>query len=222
MPIFDGKRAWFSANVPAAHISAWVADGGIQIRDIRKPAIQYYFSNALDDEETLELIRRQEKVVYKSAWITDSSLSRTRQPLGSYTLQGFRQLDRLLSSPVVERHTSMRGNHSPYARHSAVVDLQSQSPPANFYVSPRHMLQQPRQWRAARRDDISETQSMRSQSSMHSNTSSVLSSYGRRQRVVSRFVIHADQPTRNSIMSAAMDFTPNEHGFVAYKIPKLA
>ncbi|KAJ2528893.1 hypothetical protein IWW43_005179, partial [Coemansia sp. RSA 1935] len=85
MKIFDGYRAWFSPSVPSAHINTWLADGGIQIRDPTKPVIQYYFSNGLDDQTT-ELVRGHNKVVYKSVWITDSSLSRTRQPLGTYAV----------------------------------------------------------------------------------------------------------------------------------------
>ncbi|KAJ2719431.1 hypothetical protein GGI07_005210 [Coemansia sp. Benny D115] len=59
-------------------------------------------------------------------------------------------------------------------------------------------------------------------SSRHSAASSVGSAYGRRQQVFSRFVIDADESTRATILENVFDFTPNAHGFVAYKIPKLA
>ncbi|KAJ2160729.1 hypothetical protein GGF46_002030 [Coemansia sp. RSA 552] len=72
------------------------------------------------------------------------------------------------------------------------------------------------------RGDGDETQSVRSRaSSRYSNASSVVSGYGRRQQVVSRFVIHADEQTTASILANVADFTPNDHGFVAYKIPKM-
>ncbi|KAJ1791481.1 hypothetical protein LPJ62_001374 [Coemansia sp. RSA 2167] len=197
MKIFDGYRAWFSPSVPSAHINTWLADGGIQIRDPTKPVIQYYFSNGLDDQTT-ELVRGHNKVVYKSVWITDSSLSRTRQPLGTYAVNA-----------RVESPRSVR-------RPQTVV--------SEWRTTPRSTARSVRVQSIGEHDEMrfrDDAQSVRSRcSSRHSTTSSVVS-YGRRQQVVSRFVIHADTQTRASILANVADFTPNSNGFVAYKIPKL-
>ncbi|KAJ2342135.1 hypothetical protein IWW50_004889 [Coemansia erecta] len=200
MKIFDGYRAWFSPSVPLAHINTWLADGGVQLRDPSKRMIEYYFSNSLD-EQTLELLRVSNKVVYKSAWITDSSLSRTRQPLGAYAVNSRVESPRTIRRPQTvvsdwRGTTPTRGGSSRGARVQSVGE----------YDELRY------------RDDA---QSVRSRcSSRHSNASSVVS-YGRRQQVVHRFVIHADRQTQASILADVADFTPNSNGFVAYKIPKM-
>ncbi|KAI9505327.1 hypothetical protein GGI25_003651 [Coemansia spiralis] len=179
MKIFDGQCAWFASNVPQAHINTWIADGGVHIRDPTKPQIHYYFSNQLD-RDSLLLVRR-DKVLYRSLWITDSSLSRTKQPLGAYVLG--ESSARPFKSPP---------SHRPLGRN-------------NYYQDREHSV----------RDNMSETQSI--VSSRHSASSL---SHTRRQ-AVSRFTISMDQRTRNSILADAVDFTPNNNGFVAYKIPKL-
>ncbi|KAI8321074.1 hypothetical protein GQ54DRAFT_195783 [Martensiomyces pterosporus] len=260
MRIFDGNCAWFAPNVPAAHINTWLADGGVQIRDVRKSIVQYYFSNTLDDDTTIELVRRRDKVVYRSSWITDSSLSRTRQPLGAYALQGFsRPVDRGFQSPpsslrrpqavLSERkHTPVRSaSYYPVSNSNELLVGGSGSPQQqghHFFSPPSggggggyysslsgmrrpksvagdHFTHASSQEFMRYRDNASETQSIRSRSSRHSNASSVISSYGRRQQVVNRFIINADRQTRSSILADVADFTPNQHGFVAYKIPKM-
>ncbi|KAJ2852941.1 hypothetical protein J3B02_003355 [Coemansia erecta] len=224
MNIFDGNCAWFAPNVPAAHIHAWISDGGIQIKDPRKPIIQYYFSNAFDDDNTLELVRSPEKVVYRSAWIMDSSHTRTKQPLGPYALN---QRSSQVASSVVHASpaTSVRAHmarrsftphkhdwHSttPYAtkRPRSVAGITGEFYSPTGVSIDRYM------------ESLEETRSVAS--SRASATSSIISGYGRRQHIVSRFVINADEVTRASILADVADFTPNEHGFVAYKIPKLA
>ncbi|KAJ1834454.1 hypothetical protein IWW55_001930 [Coemansia sp. RSA 2706] len=189
MKIFDGYRAWFSSNVPVSHVNTWLADGGVQIRDVSKSQlIQYYFSNTLEDPATTRLLH-EHKVVYTSAWITDSSLSRTKQPLGAYALAS-----RSNESPRIVRRPPTVVSERRYT---------GGSPSVIRY-----------------RDD--DAVSMRSRgSSRHSNASSVVSYSRRQQQVVSRFVIHADHPTRMSILANVADFTPNSNGFVAYKIPKM-
>ncbi|KAJ2711969.1 hypothetical protein H4R19_002993 [Coemansia spiralis] len=230
MKLFDGYCAWFAPNVPASHVTAWVADGGVHIRDANKSAIQYYFSNALDDDQTLELVRTHSKVVYRSTWITDSSLSRTRQPLGSYALTQARRTPGSIGS---SGGGGVSGRRMP---HAVVSDRRATlSRPTSYYApplgtSPEYPLgslrrpqseyygEMPRFWDHSA---ASETQSIRSRcSSRMSNSSSVIS--GRRQHIVSRFVIHADAGTCHSILADVADFTPNAGGFVAYKIPKLA
>ncbi|KAJ2771595.1 hypothetical protein IWQ56_001721 [Coemansia nantahalensis] len=236
MKLFDGFCAWFAPNVPASHVTTWVADGGVQVRDANSSAIRYFFSNALDDDQTLELVRTNSKVVYRSTWVTDSALSRTRQPLGSYALTQARRTPGTASS-----NSSGGGGGGMAARrmpHAVVSDRRATlARPASYYSparapaleypagSARRPLSEygapgdvPRFW-----DPVaaSETQSIRSRcSSRLSNSSSVIS--GRRQHVVSRFVIHADAGTCQSILADVADFTPNANGFVAYKIPKLA
>ncbi|PIA19770.1 hypothetical protein COEREDRAFT_79044 [Coemansia reversa NRRL 1564] len=245
MKIFDGYRAWFAPNVPAAHINTWLADGGINIRDAHKNIIQYYFSNVSDDEQTMELVRGQNKVVYRSSWITDSSLSRTRLPLGSYALL---QQSKRPESPMLTRrpHAVVSDRRGTPTKRASISYYQM---PTNYSRTPESMLvssgnvsaslrrqQRPKSMAAGieyyspyghheskHRDNFSETQSIRSRcSSRHSNASSIVSSYGRRQHVVTRFVINADRQTRNAILADVSDFTPNDNGFVAYKIPKLA
>ncbi|KAJ2776683.1 hypothetical protein H4R18_005547 [Coemansia javaensis] len=215
MRLFDGLCAWFAPNVPAAHIDTWVADGGVQIRDADRAAVQYYFSNSLDDEQTLELVRTHSKVVYRSAWVADSSVSRTRQPLGAYALLTHARRTPAPPSSVRRPHTVARRATltraplgSPNFAHPA-----ARRPHSEYYASPADA---PRFW-----DSMSDTHSIRSRcSSRLSNSSSVVS--GRRQHIVSRFVIHADRDTCRSILANVADFTPNAHGFVAYKIPKLS
>ncbi|KAJ1796477.1 hypothetical protein LPJ59_003727 [Coemansia sp. RSA 2399] len=265
MKLFDGKCAWFASNVPATHINTWISDGGVQIRDASKSIIQYYFSNTLDDATTVDLVRNQDKVLYQSMWVMDSSASRTRQPLGAYALSGSfgdrhhqqpsagsRQRPAFQSPAVNKRRpvsTFVRagarnmdydgaayvadgtpggsGNgHYFHTRQAASVPRRPQSMAAGEYrhISPLQQHQQQHQQQlsfqdyAQYRDNASETQSI--VSSRHSNASSILSNYGRRQPV-SRFAIHADKQTIDSILADVADFTPNSHGFVAYKIPKL-
>ncbi|KAJ1729995.1 hypothetical protein LPJ61_003251 [Coemansia biformis] len=222
MKIFDRLCAWFAPNVPASHVTTWVADGGIQIRDADKGVIQYFFSNNLDDEQTLELVRTHSKVVYRSTWITDSALSRTRQPLGSYALTQARRTPhsgastrRMPHAVVSDRRATISRPASYYPHHGASPEYPqslARRPHSEYYTQG----EMPRFWDAG-----SETQSIRSRcSSRLSNSSSVIS--GRRQHVVSRFVIHADNDTCRSILADVADFEPNANGFVAYKIPKLA
>ncbi|KAJ1877843.1 hypothetical protein LPJ57_003738 [Coemansia sp. RSA 486] len=203
-----------------------VADGGIQIKDPAKPLIQYYFSNAFDDDHTLELVRSPEKVVYRSHWIIESSHLRTRQPLGPYALnQKTHQtpsVRRTTASPATSvrahmaRRTSSITPHrlkdpqrTPYRRPQSVAGI------ANEFYSPtgvsidRYLEQQQQM----------ETGSVAS--SRVSASSSIASAYGRRQMVVSRFVIDANEDTRKSVLADVADFTPNQHGFIAYKIPRL-
>ncbi|KAJ2521066.1 hypothetical protein H4217_001631 [Coemansia sp. RSA 1939] len=253
MKLFDGNRAWFAPNVPASHITAWASEGGVQIRDSSKSTIiQYYFSNSLDDETTNELVRNQDKVLYRSAWIMDSSASRTRQPLGAYALSGT-----LVSagsihgsrrpgfqSPLVNKRRSMleggggsgsggndsarllyRQQYSAGRHSSGSVPRRPRSIAGGDYYhhgSPQQMQSHHHSFQdyASYRDNTSDTQSIVSRSSRHSNASSILSSYGRRQPV-SRFAIHVDSQTIGSILADVADFTPNSNGFVAYKIPKL-
>ncbi|KAJ1663921.1 hypothetical protein IW140_003816 [Coemansia sp. RSA 1813] len=229
MKLFDGKCAWFAPNVPALHINTWISDGGVQIRDSSKPIVQYYFSNTLDDETTVDLVRNQDKVLYRSTWVMDSSASRTKQPLGAYALSGsFSEQPRgrpAFQSPAVNKRrvTTARTNTADYeymvdsqSRHAASVPRRPRSvATSEYYISPQHQHEY-----AQYRDNAEETQSIVSRSSRHSNASSILSSYGRRQPV-SRFAIHADTQTIDSILADVADFTPNSHGFVAYKIPKL-
>ncbi|KAJ2003614.1 hypothetical protein GGI04_002908 [Coemansia thaxteri] len=261
MKIFDGCCAWFAPSVPTAHINTWLADGGVKIRDVSKSIVQYYFSNALDDDTTIELLRHQEKVVYRSSWITDSSLSRTRQPLGSYALYESRMATTASASSFRSPSLAARRPHTVHSsrrvgllarsasQHHATpsgnrgmsTGLYGGSPPAqppHFYspsmasANAQHSAnRRPRSvagdfyaadYYARLRENASETQSVRSRSSRLSNASSIISSYGRRQHVVSRFVIHADHQTRASIINDVADFTPNAHDFVAYKIPKLS
>ncbi|KAJ2844843.1 hypothetical protein IWW36_005025 [Coemansia brasiliensis] len=224
MKIFDGLRAWFSPSVPLAHINTWIADGGIQIRDLqRSSVVQYFFSNVLD-KQTVELVQSSH-VVYKSAWITDSSLSRTRQPLGAYALDtspasnamasrlDSPQLSKRPRSVVSERRTSITpakkltsGIPRPGGNNRATIAGYT----VNEYIGGESGVH----W--------DETQSIKSRcSSRHSNNSSIVSYSRRQQHVVSRFVICADKSTRASILADVQDFTPNTNGFVAYKIPKM-
>ncbi|KAJ2546115.1 hypothetical protein EV175_005720 [Coemansia sp. RSA 1933] len=247
MKLFDGKCAWFASNVPATHISAWLNDGGVQIRDASKPIVQYFFSNTLDDSTTADLVRNQDKVLYRSTWVMDSAASRTRQPLGAYALsgalvqQGPESVRRpAFQSPAVNRRrrplsTTVDASYSAdsglvYGRPAAPTSVPRR--PLSMaggeyqhrHISPlqHHQLSSFQDHHAQYRDTPgSETQSMVSRSSRHSNASSILSNYGRRQPV-SRFAIHADDQTIASILADVADFTPNSHGFVAYKIPKLA
>ncbi|KAJ2861386.1 hypothetical protein GGI22_002465 [Coemansia erecta] len=260
MKLFDGKCAWFASNVPTAHINTWISDGGVQIRDASKSIIQYYFSNSLDDATTVDLVRNQDKVLYQSTWVMDSSASRTRQPLGAYALSGsFGDRNQpsagsrrpAFQSPAVNKRRPMSMSvragarnadydgaayvadgplggsshaHHLHTRQAASVPRRPQSMAAGEYrhISPLHHHQHQQlsfQDYAQYRDNASETQSI--VSSRHSNASSILSNYGRRQPV-SRFAIHADKQTIDSILADVADFTPNSHGFVAYKIPKLA
>ncbi|KAJ1807023.1 hypothetical protein LPJ56_004994, partial [Coemansia sp. RSA 2599] len=168
------------------------------------------------------LVRSPEKVVYRSTWIVDSSQTRTKQPLGPYALN---QRSSQVASSVVHASpaTSVRAHmarrsftpHKHDLHHSTPYGRRPRSAAgiAGEFYSPtgvsidRYM------------ESLEETRSVAS--SRVSATSSVISGYGRRQHIVSRFVINADEATRASILADVADFTPNEHGFVAYKIPKL-
>ncbi|KAJ1738594.1 hypothetical protein LPJ78_004107 [Coemansia sp. RSA 989] len=222
MKIFDGLRAWFSPSVPLAHINTWVADGGIHIRDPQRSSVQYFFSNVLD-QQTVELVQSSH-VVYKSAWITDSSLSRTRQPLGAYALDtspslnaaartDSPQLSKRPRSVISERRTSF----TPSKKHISGIPRpgsNNRATIAGYSISGYMGGEASVHW--------DETQSIKSRcSSRHSNTSSIVSYSRRQQQVVSRFVISADKSTRASILADVQDFTPNANGFVAYKIPKM-
>ncbi|KAJ2799747.1 hypothetical protein H4S07_005357, partial [Coemansia furcata] len=218
-----------------------VADGGVKIKDVDKSIVQYYFSNAIDDDTTVSLLRQQDKVVYKSTWITESSLSRTRQPLGAYALES--RTGSVFQSPLAsagqrphtvhsERRTG-RAQRSLSQIYASPTGHYIHSPPMS--VTPSHLVRsRPRSvaggdyyhaasadYYARLRENADDAQSVRSKSSRLSNVSSVMSNYGRRQHIVSRFVVHADPQTRASILADVSDFTPNAHGFVAYKIPKL-
>ncbi|KAJ2631346.1 hypothetical protein GGF44_003963 [Coemansia sp. RSA 1694] len=239
-----------------------LADGGVKIRDVGKDIVQYYFSNAPDDDTTIALLRQQDKVVYRSSWITDSSLSRTRKPLGAYALTESRSgLATSFRSPSAASAAMSQQQQRPHTVRSerrtgrvprsysqiyaSPTDIFGSSPPPHvphFYSPPpmsvagtSHLAsRRPRSvaggdyyhaasadYYARLRESADDAQSVRSRSSRLSNASSVISNYGRRQHVVSRFIIHADHQTRASILADVADFTPNAHGFVAYKIPKL-
>ncbi|KAJ2454629.1 hypothetical protein EV183_001377 [Coemansia sp. RSA 2336] len=223
MKIFDGLRAWFSASVPLAHINTWIADGGIHIRDPQRSSVQYFFSN-VRDQQTAELVQSSH-VVYKSAWITDSSLSRTRQPLGAYALDtspGLNAAVRNDSPQLSKRPRSViserRASFTPSKKHSSGIPRPSSNNRATIaeYSINDYMGGE------AGGVHWDETQSIKSRcSSRHSNTSSIVSYSRRQQQVVSRFVICADKSTQASILADVQDFTPNGNGFVAYKIPKM-
>ncbi|KAJ2054195.1 hypothetical protein H4S04_000170 [Coemansia sp. S16] len=200
----------------------------------------------MDDDTTVALLRQQDKVVYRSTWITDSSLSRTRQPLGAYALSESRLgTTSVFQSPLASVSQRPHTVHSE-RRTGRVQRSLSQiysTPPAGrpFYspppmsATPSHLMsRRPRSvaggdyyhaasadYYARLRESADDPQSIRSKSSRLSNASSVISNYGHRQHVVSRFIVHADSQTRASILADVSDFTPNAHGFVAYKIPKL-
>ncbi|KAJ2368942.1 hypothetical protein IW150_005279 [Coemansia sp. RSA 2607] len=223
MNLFDGDCAWFAPSVPASHVHAWLNDSGVQIKDARKSSIiKYYFSNSLDDDTTLELIRSPQHVVYRSTWIADSVQRRTKQPVGPYALN---QRSSTVASAVVHASpvTSVRAHiarRSGFSPHQHRQDLQtpyrrprSVAGITNEFYSPTGMSVD------RYLESLDETRSIAS--SRHSGASSIISGYGRRQHIVSRFVINADEQTRASILTGVADFTPNENGFVAYKIPKL-
>ncbi|KAJ2027250.1 hypothetical protein IWW57_002690, partial [Coemansia sp. S610] len=222
------------------------ADGGVRIRDVGKSIVQYYFSNALDDDTTVALLRQQDKVVYKSAWITDSSLARTRQPLGTYALYEARPgVSSLFQSPqgsLGQRPHTVHSERRVSLVQRSLSQIHATPPRGQYFYSPppasstpSHLLsRRPRSvaggdyyqaasadYYARLREGADDAQSVRSKSSRLSNASSVISNYGRRQHVISRFIVHADRQTRASILAEVSDFTPNSHGFVAYKIPKL-
>ncbi|KAJ1899903.1 hypothetical protein LPJ66_001822 [Kickxella alabastrina] len=205
MMLFDGNRAWFSPNVPPSHIHTWHVN--------KSSVIQYYFTDnitsGIEDRTTLELLRSQDTVVYDSSWIIDSSVSRTKQPLGSYALS----TKHTLAHP--QRPNTALGRRTPKKVESVYGKRRSLG---GEFTSPEYWKYADRQHRGQGRHSRQQASgSVRSGDSSRS----LLPASGSHHRCISRLVIHADHRTRMGVLANVSDFTPNANGFVAYKIPKL-